>query len=301
MKLYTCIPCAPFPTGAPSPRSVRTAGIVALVLALAATASPVARSQTPSPLQEWQFSSGVVLQKLFEPTVPEWQVILGAAVQTSPLYAGAQRNRVLGGPVINIRYSDLAFLSTGEGLGVNLLQGRNYRAGVAIGYDLGRKVADDEAHLHGLGDLSPAPALKLFASYAISKSVPVVLRANVRQILGGADGLVADLAVYMPLPGSSKTLIMFAGPSLTVMDQAYAQHLFGVTPAQAMSSQYQAYRPHGGLNALGFGFSATRFVSTHWLVNAEAAVNRLLRSAQNSPITQSAVQGVLVLSTAYRW
>jgi hypothetical protein len=38
-----------------------------------------ASSQTPSPLQEWQYSSGTVLEKLFEPNLPEWRVVLGAA------------------------------------------------------------------------------------------------------------------------------------------------------------------------------------------------------------------------------
>ena len=34
------------------------------------------------------------------------------------------------------------------------------------------------------------------------------------------------------------------------------------------------------------GFSATRFVTDHWLVNFDAAFNRLLDSAGDSPITQ---------------
>jgi len=284
----------------PHPTAMHVA-LAAIVIALLMTAARVAQAQTPSPLQEWQYSSGVVLQKMFENDVPQWQVVLGGAVQTSPLYEGAQRNRVQGGPVINVRYRDLAFLSSGEGLGFNFLRGDNYRAGIAVGFDLGRKVADDEAHLHGLGDLSPAPTIKLFASYAVSKSVPIVLRASVRQILGGADGLVADFATYVPLPGSSKTLIMFAGPSVTLINREYARHVFGVSPVQAAASDYGAYRAHAGLDAVGFGFSATRFVSTHWLINVEVAANRLFGSAQVSPITQSSVQGVMVLSTAYEW
>ena len=143
----------------PHPTAMHVA-LAAIVIALLMTAARVAQAQTPSPLQEWQYSSGVVLQKMFENDVPQWQVVLGGAVQTSPLYEGAQRNRVQGGPVINVRYRDLAFLSSGEGLGFNFLRGDNYRAGIAVGFDLGRKVADDEAHLHGLGDLSPAPTIK---------------------------------------------------------------------------------------------------------------------------------------------
>jgi len=32
------------------------------------------------------------------------------------------------GPVIDVRYQDLAFASVGEGIGVNVIRGDNYRA-----------------------------------------------------------------------------------------------------------------------------------------------------------------------------
>src|SRR5580698_10655334 len=78
-----------------------------------------AQAQTPSPLEEWQYSGGVILARLFEPDLPEWRVVLGAAADTQPVYAGASAYKVQGGPVINIQFSDIAFFSTGDGLGVN--------------------------------------------------------------------------------------------------------------------------------------------------------------------------------------
>jgi outer membrane scaffolding protein for murein synthesis (MipA/OmpV family) len=261
----------------------------------------IALSQTPSPLQEWQYSSGIVLERLFEPDLPEWRVVLGAGAEAKPLYDGAELNRVQGGPVINVRYRDIAFVSVGEGIGVNVLHGENYRAGVVLGYDLGRRVEDDLGHLHGLGDIGRAPAVKLFVSYAISKEFPMVLRGDVRQIIGGADGLVADVGVYMPLPGSSKKFIMFAGPSISYADHRYLQKEFGVTRTQALASGYPVYDPHAGTNAVGFGFSATWFMTEHWLVNMDTAVDQLLGSARVSPITQKPLQRALALSFAYTW
>jgi outer membrane scaffolding protein for murein synthesis (MipA/OmpV family) len=55
------------------------------------------------------------------------------------------------------------------------------------------------------------------------------------------------------------------------------------------------------LTAAGFGFSATTFVTEHWLVNLDAAVDRLLGSAHDSPITKTTTQRVLALSLAYSW
>jgi outer membrane scaffolding protein for murein synthesis (MipA/OmpV family) len=261
----------------------------------------IALSQTPSALQEWQYSSGIVLQKLFEPDLPEWRVVAGVGAELKPLYDGSKPYRVQGGPVFNVLYRDIAFASVGEGLGVNFLHGDHYRAGIALGYDLGRRESDDLTHLRGLGDIGRAPVIKLFGSYVISKEFPLVLRADVRQIAGGAHGLLGDLEAYMPLPGSSKRLVMFAGPSITFADHRYSQNLFGITTTQALASGYSDYAAHAGADAAGLGFSATGFITKHWLVNADLAVNHLLGSASDSPITQSRTQGVFALSVEYKW
>jgi outer membrane scaffolding protein for murein synthesis (MipA/OmpV family) len=258
-------------------------------------------SQTPSPLQEWQYSGGVALEKLFEPNLPDWRVVAGGAAVERPLYDGASTMRNLGGPVINVRYKDFAFASVGEGLGLNLVHGEHYRGGLAICYDLGRQVSSDVDHLEGLGDIRRAAGIKAFFSYAISKSFPMVVRGDVRQILGGVDGMAADFDAYMPLPGSSRKLIMFAGPSVTYADRHYLQREFGVTTSQSIASGYPVYDAHAGADAVGLGFSGTLFLTQHWLLDADTAVNRLLGSASESPITQRRTQRVFVISLAYSW
>ncbi len=271
------------------------------IFACVLTSIPSARAQTPSPLQEWQYSSGIALERLFEPNIPDWQVVMGAAIEHKPLYDGAGLGRTIGGPVINVRYQDRWFASIGEGIGVNLWSGDHYRAGLALGYDLGRYVHDDVTHLTGLGDLKIAPAPKAFISYVISKSFPLVVRADVRQIIGGADGVVADIDAYMPVPGSSRRFIMFAGPSYTYADHRYMQREFGVTTTQSIASGYPVYDAHSGSDAMGIGFSSTFFITPHILLNFDTAVNHLLGSAGESPITQRVTQHVFVLSVAYSW
>src|ERR1022692_235520 len=103
----------------------------------------VVRAQTPSPLQEWQYSGGIILARLFEPDLPRYRTILGLAAEVQPVYDGSRAYRVEGGPVINIHYLDIAFISTGEGVGYNLLRGDHYQLGIALTYDLGRKEKDD--------------------------------------------------------------------------------------------------------------------------------------------------------------
>src|SRR5260370_6011920 len=166
--------------------------LTCLAFMLWACSPSTALSKRSSALQEWQYWSEIVLERMFEPNLPAWRVVLGAGAEAKPLYDGAQLTRVQGGPVINIRYNDIAFVSVGEGVGVNVLRGENYRAGVVLGYDLGRRVEDDIGHLRSLGDIGRAPAVKLFVSYAISNEFPLVLRADVRQILVGAHRMAAD-------------------------------------------------------------------------------------------------------------
>jgi outer membrane scaffolding protein for murein synthesis (MipA/OmpV family) len=280
-------------------RAARWAG-VSLLMLWAVSPRP-AGAQTPSPLQEWQYPGGISLYKLFEPNLPEWHTTLGVADSLQPLYTGARPIHVEFGPVIDVRYYDIAFASVGEGLGYNIIHGTNFRTGIAIGYDLGRNVSEDYRRLYGLGDIKPAPVIKLFESYVISKGLPLIFRADLRQFIGGADGAIGDVEVFSPLPGSSRNLVILAGPSVTVADGLYMRREFGVSATQARASGYPLYNAHAGITAVGFGFSATRIIHDNWLINAEVAASRLLGSAYSSPITEVTLQGVFALSVAYQW
>jgi outer membrane scaffolding protein for murein synthesis (MipA/OmpV family) len=260
-----------------------------------------AGAQTPSPMQEWQYSGGIILSRLFEPNLPDWRVILGVAAESQPVYTGAHAYKVQGGPVINIQYKDIAFLSTGDGLGFNFLRGDHYRVGAAIAYDLGRKERDDYGNLRGMGDITAAPAAKLFATYVLSKKFPLILRVDARQILGGANGTVGDVGIYMPLPGSSKRFVMFAGPSVTLATHRYLQSEFGVTPAQSLASGHPVFDAHAGMQSVGVGFSATGFLTAHWLLNIDAALTKLKASPNISPITQTSTQRELAFSINYQF
>ena len=65
-----------------------------------------------------------------------------------------------------------------------------------------------------------------------------------------------------------------------------------MSSAQALASRYSNYQAHAGMNVAGMGFSATRFITEHWLINVDGAYDRLLGSAADSPITQRKSQRV---------
>jgi outer membrane scaffolding protein for murein synthesis (MipA/OmpV family) len=276
--------------------------VPALLLLGVACGTSALFAQTPSPLQEWQYSGGVILARLFEPDLPKYRTILGLASELQPAYDGSRAYRLEGGPNFSLYYRDVAFISTGDGIGYNLMHGTHHQVGIALDYDLGRRESQDYANLHGMGNINPAPEAKLFGTWVLSSKLPLILRLDARQFMGGAQGAVGDVAIYTPLPGSSRRFVMFAGPSLTLATRHYLQVLYGVTPQQSAASEHPVYDiGHGGASAAGVGFSATKFFGDHWLLNIDGAVNEILGRAAHSPIVERTHQHVAVVSFNYQW
>lgn len=260
-----------------------------------------ARAQTPTPLAEWQFSSGIQLQRLFEPTIPTWQLEFGLGAEYAPIFDGLGRYQAQPGPVVDVRYKDIAFASTGEGIGVNLFSFRHISVGTAITYDLGRSAHLDGTDLSGLGTIHPAPEIKVFATTVLSKSFPLTIRIDARKQLGATNGYVGDVGAYLPMPGSSARFAWFVGPTVTVADNRYMNTYFGVSERQAASTRYRRYRALGGFKSAGIGLSADYFFTPHSLINLSTAVDRLLGSAAESPITQTRYEGVVSLAALYKF
>jgi outer membrane scaffolding protein for murein synthesis (MipA/OmpV family) len=272
-----------------------------IVLILTALSAPAARAQTPSPLAEWQYSAGIPLEKLYRASESDWEVRLGTGAAFQPRYPGADQYHTLVGPSFDVRYKDLAFLSTGEGLGLNLVQGPNWRASISAVYDLGRRGHDDPSRLNGLGNINPAPEVKLAAEYVVSKDLPLVFRMSLTRSLGGSNGWIADVGTYMPMPGSTEHFFWFAGPSVSFADSDYMSSWFGVNGQQAAASQYRRFDAHAGLVSAGFGVTLIWFIDKHWFVTADGALKRMLGSAADSPITQSKTDGVTDVSINYQF
>lgn len=275
---------------------------LAVVLLFVLCNAKFAAAQTPSPLQEWQYSGGIILARLFEPDLPKFRTVLGLASEVQPEYEGSRAYEVEGGPVINIHYRDIAYISTGEGVGYNFLRGDHYQFGAGVTYDFGRKMKADLTNLHGMGDIGAAPVAKVYGTYVLSKKFPLILRVDARQFIGGAQGAIGDLAVYVPLPGSSKTFVMFAGPSISMATRHYMQTLYGVTESQSLASGHPQYEiPTNGTDAAGVGFSATKFLTPHWLLNLDTAISQIRGSPAHSPLVERRTQRVLALSIDYNW
>jgi outer membrane scaffolding protein for murein synthesis (MipA/OmpV family) len=251
-------------------------------------------------MPEWAYSAGIGLRNYYQDSIPEWSVLIGASTEFQPHYDGSSRYGFLSGPALDIRYRDIAFLSLGEGLGVNLLRDRNYRGGIALTYDLGREVSRRSAR-RGLDSIDPAPEVKAFFEYVwLASAIPVTLRANVRHAIGGYDGLVADLNAYLPLTGSQQ-FVFFVGPSVTFADANYMQSFFGISHEQAARSHRPEYNASAGFKSISLGSNATWFMTENWLLNGQAAVVELLGDAADSPTTERITQYSLSFTVGYQF
>lgn len=247
-------------------------------------------------MAQWQLSAGVPLIGYVLKEVPKWQGAVAVGAVSVPAYEGSNHSRVIPIAAAELRYRDIAYFSSSEGLGVNVLHGKSYRVGLALGYDIGRAERRD-ARLKGLGDIDSSPELKMYAEKVF---FPVVLRSTVLHTLAGDAGWSADVAAYLPLAGS-KNFLVLAGPAVTVSNRRELRRRFGVSAEQSANSGLPQYRPNAGLRNASLGFSATWFIDSAWFINATGSVQRLLGPAADSPLIERETQQALIVIAGYRW
>lgn len=269
---------------------IATIGFLALMLGGLDTAS----ADDGAALPEWLLSAGVPLLPRFEEKIPTWSTTLLVSESFVPRYAGSNALRAETFPLFDIRYKDLIFISAIEGLGINLLQSKDYRIGLAVNYDFGRS-PDDAPVLQGTASIHPSTEAKAFADYVI---FPVVLRTDVRHSISGYSGYVIDGAAYVPLTASDR-FVMFAGVSATWGTRAYMQDYFSITPAQSITSGLPSYQSGGGLRSAGLGINATWNITEHWLIDGTFGAQRFGSHAAQSPLAQTKIETSSTISAGY--
>jgi MipA family protein len=84
------------------------------------------------------------------------------------------------------------------------------------------------------------------------------LRAEVRQGVGGHDGLVADTLIGWNDRNARATLLWSAAIRATWADSAYSNVYFGVTPVQGLATGLPSFRTGSGLISAGATASLTK-------------------------------------------
>ncbi len=211
-----------------------------------------------------------------------WTFALGASANYLPRYLGSDRYRVLPFPIVNVVYKQRFFLTTNEGLGVNLYHHGQNKVGIALGYDLGRRERADKKNLRGLGDISPYGTADIFGQYAWHQ---VVAFAKAKTSLQTRRGLTIEANIGYQHRFTPK-LKLFVGPSATWASENYMNSYFSVNQKQSTQSGLARYSAHAGLLGIGPGFNLVYQPTPSWMLTVYGGGDYLLKQAGDSPIAR---------------
>lgn len=120
-----------------------------------------------------------------------------------------------------------------------------------------------------------------FVQYEVNDSIR--LRTEVRQGIGGHEGLVASIgADHVWREGDA--YVVSVGPRLLLSNGRYQRAWFGVDADSAVTSGLPQYRPDAGIHAIGATSGAAYQLGPRWGLFGFGRYERLVGDAANSPI-----------------
>jgi outer membrane protein len=231
-------------------------------------------------------------------------ITLGAGAGVVPVYEGAKQMKAVPFPLIEVRglLDDRIFISSIRGIGVNVIDWGNLRAGVAIGLHGGRSSSDSDK-LRGLSDLSSSAVATGFVTYSLK---PFAFELKAQNIFGPAPGTEVTAGAtwsFSPLAGMRVSV----GPETTWADRRYDRSYFGVTDDQAIAATASGnplhpYSPGSGLKDAGLSATILYQITDHWGLAGHVGVTELVGdAARNSPLTERDLQPNAFLGLTYKF
>lgn len=252
---------------------------------------------------------------LFAPSVshaqsmPEgWTANASAGVVYAPAYTGSDHYQLSVVPDLSVKYEDKFFAGVREGVGYNVINTENLRAGPIARYDFGRdddgerflRLSGDKAdRIDGMGDVDGAPELGGFVAYDINQALTA--KGELRQAVGGHEGLVGDLGLdyHTQVGGFDRPVYFRAGPRMKIASEDYQDAYFGVDAGQSARTGLGVYDPDGGIVSYGVGASVTVPVTERIRATTFAGYDRLGDESGDSPIVESKNQAAIGASIGY--
>jgi outer membrane protein len=213
---------------------------------------------------------------------PGWTVTIGIEARLQPAWVGADHDRVVPNPLIDIRAQGTPqrFDAPRDSIGVALFEAGQFRAGPVGNLEAPRRERHN-AELRGLGNVGRTLELGGFAEYWW---VPWLrTRGELRQGIGGHHGLVSDLTADVVAPVAPGWTLS-GGPRLTMATSEAISPYFSVDAAQSAASGLPVYSAHGGVRSIGAGAKARYDFDRQWFTHAFVEYQRLQGDAADSPI-----------------
>ncbi|MBB3952295.1 MipA/OmpV family protein [Aureimonas jatrophae] len=210
---------------------------------------------------------------------------LGAGVSTQPAYEGADDYIVSGFPIVDLQYLSIPGLFD---IGSPDEQQGGLRIGPSFRF-IDKRNAADYPELLGTLPLDDSYQIGLRAGYEfpVYETLNIEVYGAARYAFNEGEGFVGDAGfdlISRPTPDLEFKL----GPRTSFADSDYMDTYFAVKPIEALGSfgGLRAYDTSGGFKSVGVAASARYEFRPDWFLNANAAWDRLVGDAADSPIAE---------------
>jgi len=219
-----------------------------------------------------------------------WTV--GAGVAVRPHFLGSDGYQGDPAPLIDVQLGRF-FAKSGEGIGLNAIETKTFRAGVTVNWMQGY---DAEDAPDGLNEVKDALGARVFASVRFKAAVATI--AGTKAVTESERGLLINASLAYPIR-VTKRLAIVPSVGATWADDDYMVSYFGVDPSEAALSRFDPYRPESGFRDLSFRLAASYLISDKITAVAFAGVTHLLGDAADSPFVERQTQPLGLVGLTY--
>lgn len=216
--------------------------------------------------------------------------VLGVAVVSGPEYDGAKKTRTRLAPLPLLTYRSGAFeASTLGGLRYWALDNADWRVALGLGFDAGRKdkstrFGQGSDRLKGMGEIKASAELGLSVTW-LGGVAPITFDLKTSPGKRGHGGTHGAVSTEVPLFAKDR-LFLSAKAAVEFGDADYNQAYYGVSAAQASTSQFKAFKAGSGFNQMSLGLSARYQLTDKWVAMGQVGYQRALGDAAKSPLTE---------------
>lgn len=208
-----------------------------------------------------------------------WRTRIGAGPQLVPRFPGS--GDMVFRPFLDVSRArgdtPFEFEAADESSGLPLLRQQGFDFGPALTFEGSRRTKD----LPGVPRVGFTVEAGGFLEYKFAN--PVRARLEVRQGIGGHEGLVGMASVDY-IARDRDDWLFAIGPRLSFSDGGYQRAYFGVPVEASIPSGLPAFRPDGGIHAVGGTATFLKQLDRRWGISSYAKYDRLIDDAGRSPI-----------------
>ena len=170
-----------------------------------------------------------------------------------------------------------------------------FTVGASFNYISSRK-SSDHSELFGLQDVDGSVEIGGAVGYVWPNAETF---ATLRYGVTGHKSFVGEVGAFW-VTRPAKKLVFRVGPRLEFGSDGFADTYFGVTPAEAAASQFNAYNPDGGLYSAGLDMIATYQLNKRWWLEGRLRWQKLVDDAADSPIVLAGDDDVVIFTLGVR-